>query len=189
MGRHEITVAEVGFSVEGIGGTREKQLALPATMPQHVTQRAARPEYDGAVDLARDRMLVRRCQDGDETAFAELYSRYHRRLFHFCYRRLHQTQEAEDASQEAFARAWRAMPRFAGERRFYPWLTVIAGNICTDMQRRQSRQYPVAEVPMPTVDLSSVDVDERLVHEVDVDTVHRAARATLRASPACPRTP
>jgi RNA polymerase sigma-70 factor (ECF subfamily) len=73
---------------------------------------------DGTVDLARDRDLVERCQGGDRSAFEELYHRYHRRLFHFCLRRLHEPYEAEDAVQESFAKAWRAMPRFGGERRF-----------------------------------------------------------------------
>jgi RNA polymerase sigma-70 factor (ECF subfamily) len=119
------------------------------------------------VDLARDRHLVERCQNGDRTAFEELYHRYHRRLFHFCLRRLHEPYEAEDAVQEAFTRAWRALPDFAGDRRFYPWLTVIAGNICTDMLRRSARLTPVEEVPLPTIDLGSRDVDEHLIEQVD----------------------
>jgi len=120
---------------------------------------------DGVVDIARDRDLVERCQAGDRTAFDELYRRYHRRLFHFCLRRLHRSQEAEDAVQEAFTRAWRAMPGFAGERRFYPWLTVIGGNICTDALRRGSRETPVEDLPMPLVDATGGDVDERVLRE------------------------
>ena len=91
------------------------------------------------VDLDRDRVLVERCQAGDSGAFGNLYARYYERLLRFCLRRLNDRHEAEDAAQEAFARAWKALPNFAGERRFYPWLTVIAGNICTDMLRRRSR--------------------------------------------------
>ncbi|MGH8987268.1 MAG: RNA polymerase sigma factor, partial [Acidimicrobiales bacterium] len=86
---------------------------------------------DDAVDLARDRELVERCQEGDVQSFAELYDRYYGRLLRFCFRRLHSHDDAEEAAQEAFTRAWRAMPNFGGERRFYPWLTVIAGNVCT----------------------------------------------------------
>jgi RNA polymerase sigma-70 factor (ECF subfamily) len=94
------------------------------------------------VDLGRDRGLVERCQAGDAAAFGNLYARYYERLLRFCLRRLSDRHEAEDAAQEAFARAWKALPRFAGERRFYPWLTVIAGNICTDMLRRRARSTP-----------------------------------------------
>jgi len=126
------------------------------------------------VDLARDRELVERCQSGDRTAFEELYHRYHRRLFHFCLRRLHEPYEAEDAVQEAFTKAWRALPRFAGERRFYPWLTVIAGNVCTDVLRRRSRQTPVDDVPLPLVDPGERDVDEVVLHQVDAAMVVQA---------------
>lgn len=125
---------------------------------------------DGAVDLARDRELVEACQAGDETAFAELYSRYHRRLLRFCLRRLHATDDAEEAAQEAFTRAWRALPRFGGDRRFYPWLTVIAGNVCTDMLRRRSRVVPLDDMPLQAGDTSMIEseVDERLLLQVDM---------------------
>ncbi len=129
---------------------------------------------DGTVDLARDRDLVERCQGGDRTAFEELYHRYHRRLFHFCLRRLHEPYESEDAVQEAFTKAWRALPNFAGERRFYPWLTVIAGNVCTDVLRRRARMTPVDEVPLPLVDVDSRDVDELVLREVDTAMVVQA---------------
>jgi RNA polymerase sigma-70 factor (ECF subfamily) len=122
---------------------------------------------DGAVDLVRDRQLVERCQGGDRAAFEELYNRYYRRLFHFCLRRLHESHEAEDAVQESFARAWRALPSFAGERRFYPWLTVIAGNVCTDTLRRRARLTPVDEVPMSHEDRFAHDADEALIQQVD----------------------
>ena len=67
-----------------------------------------------------------RCQEGDGAAFAELYTQYHDRLHRFCMRRLCDRDEAEEIAQEAFLRAWRALPTFSGGLRFYPWLTVIA---------------------------------------------------------------
>jgi RNA polymerase sigma-70 factor (ECF subfamily) len=142
--------------------------------PEPAQQRQRSAGLDGTVDLARDRDLVERCQGGDRTAFEELYHRYHRRLFHFCLRRLHEPYEAEDAVQEAFTKAWRALPRFAGERRFYPWLTVIAGNVCTDILRRRSRLTPVDDVPLPLVDVDSRDVDELVLREVDTKMVVQA---------------
>lgn len=93
----------------------------------------------GDVDLERDRMLVDHAQHGDEAAFSELYLHYHERLYRYCLRRLENRTEAEDAAQEAFARAWKALSNLAGERRFYPWLTVIASNLCVDAARKRSR--------------------------------------------------
>jgi RNA polymerase sigma-70 factor (ECF subfamily) len=130
------------------------------------------------VDLERDRVLVERCQAGDSAAFGNLYARYYERLLRFCLRRLNDRHEAEDASQEAFARAWKALPRFAGERRFYPWLTVIAGNICTDMLRRRSRSTPTDDIELTaqhSVGVVSEDTSQELIlAAVDGELVNRA---------------
>ncbi len=130
------------------------------------------------VDLDRDRALVERCQAGDSAAFGNLYARYYERLLRFCLRRLNDRHEAEDAAQEAFARAWKALPRFAGERRFYPWLTVIAGNICTDMLRRRSRSTPTDDMELTAqqpVGVVAEDTSEELVlAAVDGELVNRA---------------
>jgi RNA polymerase sigma factor (sigma-70 family) len=130
------------------------------------------------VDLDRDRALVERCQAGDSAAFGNLYARYYERLLRFCMRRLSDRHEAEDAAQEAFARAWKALPNFAGERRFYPWLTVIAGNICTDMLRRRSRSTPTDDFELGAhqpVGVAASDTSEDLVlAAVDGELVNRA---------------
>jgi RNA polymerase sigma-70 factor (ECF subfamily) len=130
------------------------------------------------VDLDRDRALVERCQAGDSAAFGNLYARYYERLLRFCLRRLNDRHEAEDAAQEAFARAWKALPNFAGERRFYPWLTVIAGNICTDMLRRRSRSTPTDDVELGAhqpIGGGAMDTSEELVlAAVDGELVNRA---------------
>jgi RNA polymerase sigma-70 factor (ECF subfamily) len=104
------------------------------------------------VDLVRDRSLVELCQAGDQGAFTDLYSRYYQRLLRFCVRRVGNVHEAEEITQEAFARAFTAMPRFAGERRFYPWLTVIAARLCIDSHRRVARSEPSAEIDPGSVD-------------------------------------
>jgi RNA polymerase sigma-70 factor, ECF subfamily len=130
------------------------------------------------VDLDRDRALVERCQAGDSAAYGNLYARYNERLLRFCLRRLNDRHEAEDAAQEAFARAWKALPNFAGERRFYPWLTVIAGNICTDMLRRRSRSTPTDDLELtlcqPLGSTGDVANDEMLMAAVDGELVHKA---------------
>jgi RNA polymerase sigma-70 factor (ECF subfamily) len=78
-----------------------------------------RPGIPGEVDVEADRELVLPAQSGDGAAFAELYSWYAARLTRYCRARLGSDTDAEDAAQEAFARAWRSLPRFGGERRFY----------------------------------------------------------------------
>lgn len=137
------------------------------------------PVLDDDVDLVRDRALVERAQAGDRAAFDDLYLRYYRRLYRFCIRRLQDPHEAEDVAQEAFARAWRALPTFAGDRRFYPWLSVIASHLCTDVLRRRNRSTPVAEFHQSNVACTEDGGEERVMAAVDCDLV---AQAFLRLS-------
>jgi RNA polymerase sigma-70 factor (ECF subfamily) len=133
-----------------------------------------RDSLDDDVDLARDRALVTRAQAGDRAAFDDLYVRYYRRLYRFCLRRLHDAHEAEDVAQEAFARAWRALPSFGGDRRFYPWLSVIAAHLCTDVLRRRNRSTPVAEFHQNNVASTEDGGEEIALAAVDSAIVAKA---------------
>ncbi|HZQ27102.1 MAG TPA: sigma-70 family RNA polymerase sigma factor [Acidimicrobiales bacterium] len=104
------------------------------------------------VDLMRDRALVEQHQAGDAAAFEDLYRRYYGRLFRYCLKRVGDRHEAEELTQEAFTRAYRAMPALRGERRFYPWLSVIASRLCVDTHRRLGRTEPTAEIDAGAVD-------------------------------------
>jgi RNA polymerase sigma-70 factor (ECF subfamily) len=110
------------------------------------------------VDLGRDKLLVEQFQAGDVAGFEDLYRRYYARLYRFCLKRVGDSAEAEEVTQEAFARAYTAMPRLAGERKFYPWLSVIAARLCLDTHRRRARS-----VPLPELDLGAVDGDQERV--------------------------
>ena len=122
------------------------------------------------VDIGRDRALVESFQAGDPAAFGQLYRTYYDRLERFCYRRLGDRSEAEEVAQEAFVRALRAMPNLAGERRFYPWVTVIASRLCVDTHRRLSRTSP-AEV----IDLGPVDGgQDAIVEQADLELLRAA---------------
>jgi RNA polymerase sigma-70 factor (ECF subfamily) len=133
--------------------------------------------YDeGGADIDRDRALVLRYQQGDDEAFDDLYRRYYPRLRLYCTRRVHDRHIAEELAQEAFIRALRAMPRFAGERRFYPWMTVIAGRLCIDHHRRAARVETAADV-----DTGSVEADHDAVFAA-VDHLH-LGQAMARVAP------
>jgi RNA polymerase sigma-70 factor (TIGR02960 family) len=87
----------------------------------------------------------------DESAFTDLTERHRRELHVHCYRMLASFDEAEDAVQETFLRAWRSRDSFDGSSLFRAWLYRIATNVCLDTIRRRSRRLPmigsIAEVP------------------------------------------
>ncbi len=98
---------------------------------------------------------------GDETAFGALAGRHRRELHVHCYRMLASFDEAEDAVQETFLRAWRHRDGFSGDTLFRAWLYRIATNVCLDHLRRVARKPAVGvEVrwlqPYPDVLLDQV---------------------------------
>lgn len=122
------------------------------------------------VDLVRDRALVERFQEGDPAAFETLYRRYFARLARFCQKRVGDPHEAEEIAQEAFTRALRALPTFEGERRFYPWMTVIAGRLCVDSHRRRGRSEPSSQVDLGVIEGGQ----EKIVDAVDIEILRTA---------------
>jgi RNA polymerase sigma-70 factor (TIGR02960 family) len=76
---------------------------------------------------------------GAEPAFAALAERHRRELHVHCYRMLASFDEAEDAVQETFLRAWRSRDTFDGSSQLRAWLYRIATNVCIDLQRRNAR--------------------------------------------------
>jgi RNA polymerase sigma-70 factor (ECF subfamily) len=92
-------------------------------------------------------VLVERSQGGDLDAFNALVLAYQGQVYNLCLRMLGSPQAAEDAAQEAFIAAYRAVPRFRGGR-FRAWLLRIAANACYDeLRRRRSRPQVPLEAP------------------------------------------
>src|SRR5512135_179755 len=79
-------------------------------------------------DRELDQVLVERAQHGDKRAFELLVSKYHRKLGRLLSRMVRDPAEVEDITQEAFIKAYRALPGFRGESAFYTWLYRIAVN-------------------------------------------------------------
>jgi RNA polymerase sigma-70 factor (TIGR02960 family) len=83
--------------------------------------------------------------DGMTSDFEQALERHRRELHVHCYRMLGSFEEAEDALQEAFLRAWRARGTSTEEMNVRAWLYKIATNVCLDALRKSKRQVPVLE--------------------------------------------
>jgi RNA polymerase sigma-70 factor (ECF subfamily) len=96
-------------------------------------------EVRGAVELATpaEASLARAAARGDRTAFARLVELHKRVIYGLCVRLLQDQEEARDAAQETFVRAWGAMATYDPAQPFAPWLLRIARNHCIDVVRRR----------------------------------------------------
>src|SRR5574342_1076903 len=109
-----------------------------------------------------DAALVRRVLDGDVEAYAGLVARYRDRLGRYALHRLGNRADAEDAVQETFVRAYRALERCATPERFGAWAFQILVNRCRTIGGQRARRERV------------VTANETALAEADVD--HPAAR-------------
>ena len=84
-----------------------------------------------------DQGLVEACRGGAAGAFDDLVRRHQERVHRLACRMLGDSDAALDVAQEAFVKAWRALPQFKGEARFSTWITRIAINQCRNELRRR----------------------------------------------------
>lgn len=89
-----------------------------------------------------DQVLVERVQQGDKQAFGLLVSKYQRKLSRFLSRLIRDPAEVEDVTQEAFIKAYRALPTFRGESAFYTWLYRIGVNTAKNYLVSRGRRAP-----------------------------------------------
>jgi RNA polymerase sigma-70 factor (ECF subfamily) len=93
-------------------------------------------------DREIDQQLVERAQHGDKRAFELLVIKYQRKLARLLSRFIRDAAEVEDVSQEAFIKAYRALPSFRGESAFYTWLYRIGINTAKNYLVAQGRRAP-----------------------------------------------
>ena len=91
-----------------------------------------------------DQALVERAQGGDQKAFDQLVSKYQRKLGRLLSRFIRDPGEVEDVSQEAFIKAYRALPNFRGDSAFYTWLYRIGINTAKNYLVSQGRRAPTS---------------------------------------------
>ena len=130
---------------------------------------------------------------GGESAFAALTERHRRELHVHCYRMLASFDEAEDAVQETFLRAWRSRDTFDGSALVRAWLYRIATNVCLDTIRRKARRLTsmetIREVPWITpypdrlLDEIAPSEDEPEAVIVTRETIELAFLAALQVLP------
>jgi len=95
-------------------------------------------------DREIDRQLVARAQRGDKQAFELLVEKYQRKLARLLSRFIRDPAEVEDVTQEAFIKAYRALPAFRGDSAFYTWLYRIGINTAKNYLMAMGRRAPTS---------------------------------------------
>ncbi len=108
-----------------------------------------------------DQLLVERAQVGDKKAFELLVIKYQRKLMRLVSRLVRDPAEAEDVVQEAFIKAYRALPEFRGDSAFYTWLYRIGINTAKNYLVTQGRKAPTS-TDADVEEAESFDDGERL---------------------------
>lgn len=111
-----------------------------------------------------DEELVARTVAGDADSFNQLIKRWERPIYALAYRTIGRDEDARDVCQEAFLRAFRALPGFKGQAKFSSWLYRITLNLCRDWMRRQ-RRTPVVAAP------DGVDIAELASEQGPVESI------------------
>ncbi|QDX80411.1 RNA polymerase sigma factor RpoE [Denitratisoma sp. DHT3] len=107
-------------------------------------------------DREADQALVERVQAGDKQAFGLLVAKYQRKLLRLVSRLVRDPGEAEDVTQEAFIKAYRALPNFRGDSAFYTWLYRIGVNTAKNWLASQGQRAKAT---------AAVDSDEAETYE------------------------
>jgi len=91
--------------------------------------------WTAAVD--QDREWIEQCLAGDESGYEHLLSRYRRGIYNLAYRMLGNAEDANDAAQEAFVKAFTSLEKYDHRFKFSSWLYRIATNHCVDALRKR----------------------------------------------------
>lgn len=104
-------------------------------------------------EKASDTALIRRCLEGDETAWRWLIEQHRERLFRVALSLLGNPSEAEEAAQETFVQIFRHLERFRGGSSLYTWACRICINLCLRRKERagrsQKREFSLNDVEIP----------------------------------------
>lgn len=138
-------------------------------------------------EVETDRALVERVRKGDVRAFDLLVRKYRHKILGLISRYIHDWSECEDVAQEAFVRAWRALPAFRGESAFYTWMYKIAVNTAKNHLVAQGRRPPADDLDADTA--VQLEAGARLrdeatpEHELARREIERTVFETVEALP------
>jgi RNA polymerase sigma-70 factor (ECF subfamily) len=164
------------------GAIRARETATPAATGEAAATRNA--THDRAVADPDELDWIRRARGGDEAAFRRLVERHGDRAYALALRIVRDAGEAEEVAQDAFLRAWRALPGFRGDAAFSTWLHRIVVRRALDRAEvLRGRRGRTAEVPMETI----ADAGAERAPDLETIAKRRRLEALIAELPASQR--
>ncbi|WP_051481484.1 RNA polymerase sigma factor [Paraburkholderia nodosa] len=145
-------------------------------------QQAALAEAHTSALTSDDARIVRRIVAGDLAAFELLMRRHNRRLYRLARATLRNDAEAEDALQDAYLKAFRALAQFRGDAALATWLSHLVLNECLARKRREARRHNVMPIVPDCLDEEQMAFDMDPMHTRDDSSPEQqVSRAEIRA--------
>lgn len=139
-----------------------------------------------ATDQESDKQLVARVQKGDKRAFDLLVLKYQHKIFGLISRYIRDADEIQDVAQEAFIKAYRALPKFRGDSAFYTWLYRIAINTAKNHLVSRGRRPPARDIDIDDAEyyeaassLRDIENPENVLYGQELKAVVEKAIETL----------
>lgn len=136
-----------------------------------------------AAPVVDDQALIAAAAAGDGSAFGELVTRYERAVYHLAVRTLRDATEAEDAAQEAFFKAYRALGSFRPGAKFSTWIFTICYRCCCDRLAKRKRlsgeELPDRADPSAGPETLAERNDEALRLRAAIDALPEKYRAVV----------
>jgi RNA polymerase sigma-70 factor (ECF subfamily) len=124
-----------------------------------------------------EKTWVLQAQQGSDEAFTQLVETYQKPVYNLCYRMLGEPEEAEDAAQETFLRAYRNLHRYDLSRSFGTWILSIAAHYCIDRLRK--RKFAIFSMDAENEDGAAFELPDPASPDPEVESAKREERGHL----------
>jgi len=127
----------------------------------------------GGTRALEDRQLIEKAQKGDQKGFEKLLSKYRKSVYYLILKMVRNPHDAEDLTQDAFAKAFASLEKYDSKFAFSTWLFRIASNSCIDFIRKQKMQLYSIDTPTKNAD-DTITIIE--IHDKDLIAYEKIIR-------------
>lgn len=161
------------------GMTKDKKKHTLSSPPPAPPKTSDPLEQKRLESREEDALLIKRALHGDQKAFKKLRYKYHDAIYNLVYRMIHEKEEVEDLTQEAFIKAFTSLSSFNEEYAFSTWLYKIASNNSIDYIRKKKLQTFSIDKPIESKDSDFTFEVPDSTFEPDLEMIARQRKNML----------